>query len=434
MANAYWDQALQFDHDHLWHPYTSMLEPTPVWPVASAEGVRLKLADGRELIDGMASWWCAIHGYRHPALVEALEGQLGKTPHVMFGGLTHEPAIELGRRLVELTPPALEKVFLADSGSVSIEVAMKMAIQYWQARGKPAKHRMLALRQGYHGDTLGAMSVCDPVTGMHHLFSGVVTEQLFAPAPACRYDEPWDSRDLDGIAALIEQHGDELAAVILEPVVQGAGGMHFYHPEYLRGVRELCDRHGVLLIADEIATGFGRSGRLFACEHAGISPDIMCLGKALTGGTMTLAATLATREIAETISRGGAGCFMHGPTFMGNPLACAVAVASIDLLLASGWQDDVQRLETGLRQGLAPCAALQGVADIRALGAIGVVQLDEPVDMRALVPQFVEAGVWVRPFGRMVYLMPPYVMGDADLAALTGAVHRVLGDVQAASV
>ena len=425
-----WDEALRFDREHLWHPYTSMLEPSPVWPVESAEGVRLKLADGRELIDGMASWWCAVHGYNHPTLNAAMQAQLAKTPHVMFGGLTHEPAIELGRRLVDLTPAPLEKVFLADSGSVSIEVAMKMAIQYWQSRGEPGKHRMLSLRQGYHGDTLGAMSVCDPVTGMHHIFSGVVTEQLFAPAPTCRYDQSWDAGDLEAMAAMIEQHRDELAAVMLEPVVQGAGGMHFYHPEYLRGVRELCDRHGVLLIADEIATGFGRSGRLFAFEHAGISPDIMCLGKALTGGTMTLAATLATREIGETISRGGAGVFMHGPTFMGNPLACAAAVASIDLLLANDWQGAVQRLQAGLQQGLAPCAALPGVADVRALGAIGVVQLEQPVDMHDLVPRFVEAGVWVRPFGRMVYLMPPYVMNDADLATLTGAVHRVLADVQ----
>lgn len=427
MREKDWSRALAFDREHLWHPYTSMLEPTPVWPVTSAEGVRLRLADGRELIDGMASWWCAIHGYNHPVLNAAIQEQLQRMPHVMFGGLTHEPAIELGRRLVTLTPEPLEKVFLADSGSVSVEVAMKMAIQYWQARDKPGKHRLLALRQGYHGDTLGAMSVCDPVTGMHHLFSGVVAEQLFAPAPRCRFDQPWEAQDLAAMEALIREHREELAAVILEPVVQGAGGMHFYHPEYLRGVRELCDRHGVLLIADEIATGFGRSGRLFACEYAGISPDILCLGKALTGGTMTLAATLATRDVAETISRGGAGCFMHGPTFMGNPLACTAAVASIDLLQEQDWQAQVQRVEQGLRSGLAPCADLPGVTDVRALGAIGVVELAEPVDMGVLVPRFVEAGVWVRPFGRMVYVMPPYVMTDADLAQLTAAICAVLG-------
>jgi len=422
-----WDEALGFDRAHLWHPYTSLTQPTPVWPVESARGVRLRLADGRELIDGMASWWSAIHGYGHPVLTAAMHDQIDRVTHVMFGGLTHEPAIELGRRLVNLTPVPMDKVFIADSGSVAMEVAMKMAIQYWQARGRAGKHRMLALRQGYHGDTLGAMSVCDPVNGMHSLFTGVLTEQLFAPAPRCRFDEAWEPADLAEIAKLIEHHRDELAAVVLEPIVQGAGGMHFYHPEYLKGVRELCDRHGVLLIADEIATGFGRSGRLFACEHADIAPDILSVGKALTGGTMTLAATLTTSEIGETISRGGAGCFMHGPTFMGNPLACRAAVASIDLLLENDWQREVERIETGLRVGLRPLADHPHVADVRALGAIGVVEMRDPVDMATMMPRFVEAGVWVRPFGRLVYVMPPYVIDDSDLTRLTRAIVQVVG-------
>lgn len=423
-----WVDLLAFDQLHLWHPYASMVDPPPSWPVISADGVRLKLAGGREVIDGMASWWAVIHGYNHPVLNRAAQDQIQRMAHVMFGGLTHMPAVELGRRLVALAPDSLEKIYLCDSGSVSVEVAIKMAIQYWQARGYPDKCRLLALRGGYHGDTFAAMSVSDPVTGMHHLFEGMVPEQIFAPRPQCPFDGPWEQSDIAEFAHLIEAHEDRLAAVILEPIAQGAGGMWFYHPEYLRQVRSLCNVHDVLLIADEIATGFGRTGRLFACEHAGIIPDILCLGKALTGGYLTLAATLTTTEVAETISRGGAGCFMHGPTFMANPLACAIAAAGIDLLLGDDWQASVLGIESQMRKELAPCATLETVREVRVLGAIGVVEMHAPVDWYALAAQFVEAGVWLRPFGHLVYMMPPYVISPADLSVLTGAVLRVLSE------
>lgn len=416
----------QLDQQHVWHPYSAFDSELPVYPVTSAEGVRLKLADGRELIDGMSSWWCAIHGYNHPRMNAALEAQLKQMSHVMFGGLTHEPAVTLAETLVRLTPEPLDAVFFSDSGSVSVEVAMKMAIQYWHAKGQPKRQRFLSLRSGYHGDTFGAMSVCDPVTGMHQLFSGAIPQQVFAAQPRSRFGQPCSDADLASLEQAIKLNLDQVAAVIMEPIVQGAGGMWFYSADYLRAARDLCDRYGVLLILDEIATGFGRSGKLFACEHAGVSPDIMCVGKALTGGYLSLAATLVTREVHQAIDGAAPGVFMHGPTFMANPLACAAANASIELLLASDWQQDIQRIERGLIDGLQPCRELEPVADVRVLGAIGVVELHQPVDMKTVVSQFVDAGTWVRPFGKLVYLMPPYIISSEDLDTLTAAVVEVI--------
>lgn len=414
-----------FDRHHVWHPYNAIGSDLAVFPVVSAEGVRLRLADGRELIDGMASWWCAIHGYNHPQMNRALEGQLGRMAHVMFGGLTHPPAVQLARQLVEITPASLEVVFFADSGSVSMEAALKMAVQYWHARGQK-RQRFLTVRGGYHGDTFGAMSVCDPVNGMHTLFSDMLPQHLFADPPPAGFDRPCTDADLASLRGHLEAHGGEIAAIVMEPIVQGAGGMRFHSPAYLRRVRALCDEFGVLLILDEIATGFGRTGRMFACEHAGIEPDILALGKALTGGYMTMAALLTNRHVAETIGQGEPGLFMHGPTFMANPLACAAASASIELLLESPWRQRVQAIEQGLKRGLAPCADWPQVKEVRVLGAIGVVELHEPVDMAVIQPRFVENGVWVRPFGRLVYLMPPFVISPEDLQYLTAAVVKTL--------
>jgi len=422
-------QLIALDNAHVWHPYSAIGADLPIFPVASASGVRLKLSDGRELIDGMSSWWSAIHGYNHPVMNQALQDQIDKMSHVMFGGLTHQPAIELATRLIELTPAPLQTVFFADSGSVAVEVAMKMAIQYWHSKGQSRKQRFLTLHNGYHGDTFGAMSVCDPVNGMHSLFSDVLAQQYFADAPTCRFGESCGDDEVAPLREQLEQHSDNIAAIILEPIVQATGGMNFYAADYLRHVRKLCDEFEVLLICDEIATGFGRTGKLFACEHADIAPDIMCVGKALTGGYLTLAATLTTEDISATISSGEPGLFMHGPTFMANPLGCAAALASLRLLADSDWSSNIARIKSGLEKGLATCRKLASVADVRVLGAIGVVELNEPVDMKRVPPLFVEFGVWVRPFGKLVYLMPPYVISDEDLEVLTAAVVRVLSAV-----
>lgn len=414
---------LRFDREHLWHPYTSATHPLTTHEAVSTRGTRIRLRDGGSLVDGMASWWCAIHGYNHPVLMRALLRQTEIMPHVMFGGLTHEPAVNLARKLLCLAPGGLEHVFFADSGSVAVEAAIKMAVQYQHAAGRTEKSRILTVRGGYHGDTMGAMSVCDPVNGMHSLFSGILPVQYFAPRPDCPFDAPFDPSCIKEIAALLEEKADSTAAVILEPVLQGAGGMYMYHPEYLRRVSALCREHYCLLILDEIATGFGRTGALFASEWAGIAPDIMCVGKALTGGVLSLAAVLASAEVAEGISRKG-GVLMHGPTFMSNPLACAVAGASLSLLDDGSWRNNVARIQNLLREGLEPCRDMPGVADVRVLGAVGVLEMRRPVNTEALQHYFItKHGVWLRPFARLIYVMPPYIIDDAEVDMLTSAMR-----------
>jgi adenosylmethionine---8-amino-7-oxononanoate aminotransferase len=415
------DALLAFDREHVWHPYGALPGGLAPLPVASAQGVRLTLADGRELIDGMSSWWCAIHGYRHPSLDRAVEQQLRRMAHVMFGGLTHEPGVLLAERLLALAPDALDAVFFADSGSVSVEVAIKLCLQFQRACGRRGRTRLLTVRGGYHGDTFGAMAICDPVGGMHSLFAGVLAEHVFADRPPDGFDAGLDERWAAGVSELVARHANELAAIVVEPVVQGAGGMRFHSPACVALLRELCDEHGLLLVLDEIATGFGRTGELFACEHAAVAPDVMCVGKALTGGYMTLAATLCTRRVAEVVCAGEGGGLMHGPTFMANPLACSVALASLDLLAREDWRGRVQAIEHGLRAGLQPARALPGVTDVRVLGAIGVVQLSHEVDMTAATAAAVAHGVWLRPFRDLVYAMPPYVIGEADLTRVTDA-------------
>lgn len=422
-------ELLQLDNAHIWHPYTSFTQPAPVIPVTSAHGVYLELTDGRRLIDGMSSWWSCLHGYNHPILNQAIRDQLDKMAHVMFAGITHEPAVKLASKLAAIAPAGLNKVFFSDSGSVAVEVALKMALQYWHSQGQSQRTTFLTFKRGYHGDTFGAMSVCDPHSGMHHMFHHMLAHQLFADAPQCKFNEKFEESHIAIFAQMLQQHRRKIAAVILEPIVQGAGGMHFYSPVFLRRVRELCDQNNILLIADEIATGFGRTGKLFACEHAGISPDILCVGKALSGGYITLAATLCNDKVSDGICHGEYSALMHGPTYMANPLACAVANASLDLLLNSDWQSKVNQISQQLANELKRCKDFSYVKDVRVLGAIGVVELDKSINTQTATKQFVELGVWVRPFGNIIYLMPPFIITPEELSTLTSSVVRVVASM-----
>ncbi|WMN88278.1 adenosylmethionine--8-amino-7-oxononanoate transaminase [Vibrio parahaemolyticus] len=416
---------LAFDRQHIWHPYTSTLTPLTCYPVVSADGVYINLEDGTQLVDGMSSWWSTIHGYNHPHLNQAAHQQIDQVSHVMFGGITHQPAISLCKKLLSLAPDNLEHVFLADSGSVAVEVSLKMALQYWHAKGE-RRPKFLTLKHGYHGDTFAAMSVTDPDNSMHSLYKGFLPVHIFADSPTCGYWDEWNPDDLADFAQKIELHHQELAAVILEPIVQGAGGMLIYHPEFLKGVRALCDKYELLLIADEIATGFGRTGKLFACQHADIQPDILCVGKALTGGYMTLSATLATKHVADTVCGGEAGCFMHGPTFMGNPLACAVATASLELIEQGAWQQQTQQIETLFSELLPKLEQYDVVKNTRWLGAIGVVETHRPVNMETIQALFVEQGVWIRPFGKLIYMMPPFISEPEHIERLVNAIETAL--------
>jgi len=427
---THFSRLLELDRECVWHPYSAIGEDFPMYLVKSAKGVRIKLFDGTELIDGMSSWWSAIHGYNHQGMNQALSSQLQDMSHIMFGGLTHQPAIELASQLIKLTPKYLKTVFFVDSGSVAVEAALKMAIQYWQSKKYPKKQKILTIRHGYHGDTFGAMSVSDPENGMHKLFSEMLIQQFFADAPSCKFDQPCLESDIISLKTQLINHHPTIAAIILEPIVQSAGGMHIYSPEYLQQVRELCNQYDVLLILDEIATGFGRTGKMFACEHASIEPDIMCVGKALTGGYLTLAATLTTQHIAQIISKGEPGLFMHGPTFMANPLACVAGISSLKLLLKSPWKKRVEFIEASLKEGLEPCLAYPPVKDVRVIGAIGVVELHQPVDIKKIQPLFVEAGVWIRPFNNLIYLMPPYIICPEDLDTLVNSIIRVVSTIE----